>query len=651
MNYAQLIRRTALLLFCALALSACATTEFGGFGGGSGEQRARAFAENGRHDDAAGAYIGLATNVEGLERDRLTLLAVEQWLFAGDGRRARNALGSVPTPAGGELLWLWSADAAALALWEGNPDEALALLEPLSQQPLHGDHRSRVEALRADAWFQKGDPLRAVDLYIQRENWLDDGRSIEANRQRLWAGLMVANVQDLRDAASVTIDSTMRGWLTLAALANSTGQQGIGWGNGLVRWQEEYVDHPAIVVLSDLSLPQDSLLNYPRQIAILLPLSGNSEAAGNAIKNGFLGAYFSAVSGVDSEQQIRMYDVNAEGGVVGAYSEAVLNGAEFVVGPLLRRNVAELASELLLPVPVLSLNYLADTQPSPPGFFQFALSPEDEAASAAQRAIENNGARAVALVPANDWGRRMVSSFAAEFEGLGGELLEYRSYEPNSQDFSFEIENVMALSQSVQRYQRLRANLGGPLQFDPRRRQDVDLVFLAADAKAGRLIKSQLKFHYAGDLPVYSTSFVYAMDGRSDADLNGVMFADAPWVVAPPAWIADYPQAYSEFWPSEKRLTRLHAMGYDAYHLVGELFNSRDYRMDEIVGATGRLFLTTDGRIHRKLAWAQFERGQPVALPDTDDFEGLFEEQVPDVTDGESMYWSEELRDNDIREN
>ena len=72
-------------------------------------------------------------------------------------------------------------------------------------------------------------------------------------------------------------------WLSLAALANSTGQQGIGWGNGVIRWQETFINHPAIGVLSDLSLPQDSLLNYPRQVALLLPLSGNNETAGNAI--------------------------------------------------------------------------------------------------------------------------------------------------------------------------------------------------------------------------------------------------------------------------------------------------------------------------------------------------------------------------------
>jgi outer membrane PBP1 activator LpoA protein len=175
----------------------------------------------------------------------------------------------------------------------------------------------------------------------------------------------------------------------------------------------------------------------------------------------------------------------------------------------------------------------------------------------------------------------------------------------------------------------LRANIGGPLQFDPRRRQDIDLIFLAADAKAGRLIKSQLKFHYSGDLPVYSTSFIYSIDGRSDGDLEDVMFADAPWVIAPPSWIADFPALYDEYFPAERRLARLHAMGYDAYHLVGELFNAREAQMSELSGATGRLFLTQDGRIHRRLAWARFENGRPVAIPARGIYDAPDEPGVP----------------------
>ena len=261
-------QRIAVLLAIAIYVSACATS---GFGGGQSERRAATLARNGDFDDAASAYIGLAATSSGAERDRLTLLAVEQWLFAGDGRRSRSALSQVVKPAGGELLWLWSADAAAFALWEGRPDQALSLLQPLSRQPLPAVHRARVEALRADAWFQKGEPLRAVDLYMQRENWLSDPVLIQENRERLWAGLQLADLKTLRNVAGITHDPTVRGWLSLAVLAKSTGQKGIGWGNGILRWQASYAGHPATDVLPDLSLSEDSLLNYPRQIALLLP--------------------------------------------------------------------------------------------------------------------------------------------------------------------------------------------------------------------------------------------------------------------------------------------------------------------------------------------------------------------------------------------
>ena len=212
-------------------------------------------------------------------------------------------------------------------------------------------------------------------------------------------------------------------------------------------------------------------------------------------------------------------------------------------------------------------------------------------------------------------GRRLLTSFVTEFEGLGGTVLDYRTYTPGKQDFSDEIETLMGLSGSVQRYRRLRANIGGALQFDPRRRQDTDFIFLATDAAAGRLLKAQLKFHYSGDLPVYSTSSVNSLDGRSNADLNGIMFADSPWVIDPQPWIDTLPAKYAEFWPQERRLTRLHAMGYDAYNLIASLYSARGGDMTELDGATGQLFLDRNGRVHRRLAWAQFQGGEAVALP------------------------------------
>lgn len=606
------------LLLLAFMMGACETTGVG-VAGSSAESRAERLALSGEYEEAASIYIGLAAEASGVERDRLTLLAVDNWLDAGDAVRAQNAFRGVAQPQGGELLWRWNSTRAAMLLYEGDAAEARDLLESLSRQSLPPDLRLRVEALRADAWFQLQEPARAVELLVQRESWLSDQQSIDQNRERLWRGLLVSNPQVLRGAAETATDPTVRGWLTLGSLAAATGQQGIGWSNGVVRWRERNAGHPAMSVLETVDIQDEQLLAYPRRIALLLPLSGRTASAGKAVQNGFLGAYFAGAGGLDDRQSILVYDVNAEGGPSGAYASAVEDGAEFVVGPLLRNSVSELANDILVPVPVLTLNYLPDESLPPPGLFQFALAPEDEAVSAAARALRDGHRTAVALVPNSSWGRRLLTAFATEFEGQGGTLLDYRSFTSESPDFSGTIEELMGLSGSVSRYQRLRANIGSPLQFDPRRRQDVDFIFLAADGASGRLLKSQLKFHYSGDLPVYSTSSIYAMDGRSDSDLNGVRFADTPWIIAPQSWIQYLPDAFREYWPEERRLGRLHAMGYDAYHLVAPLFAARDGTMQEIDGATGVLYLDSNGRVHRRLAWAEFRRGEPVPLPESGD--------------------------------
>ncbi len=606
---------TATLLFALLALAACETTGMGSLGG-SGENRAERLARAGEHAEAAGMYMGLAVDAAGAERDRLTLLAVEQYLDAGDVMRARSAAAGVARPMAGPLVPLWSTNQAAFYLFAGDPDLALNLLEPLSREPLTRRDRLRVEALRADAWIQKQDPARAVELMMQRETWIDDRRGIEQNRARLWQGLLVSNPTLLRNYAEFSFDPVVKGWLSIGSLAASTGQQGVGWSNGVIRWREQNPGHPANTLLDEFEVPETMLLDYPRQIALLLPLTGNAASAGKAVQNGFLGAYFATASGLDDRQNLRIYDVNMAGGASAAYAAAVEDGAEFVVGPLLKRSVNELANDILVPVPVLTLNYLPDDTLAPPGLYQFALAPEDEAISAAQRALNDGYARGVALVPNNSWGRRLLSSFTTEFEGLGGRLLDYRTYTPGKQDFSNEIENLMGLTGSVRRYQRLRANIGAPVQFDPRRRGDTDFIFLATDAAAGRLLKAQLKFHYSGDIPVYSTSAVNALDGRSNSDMNGIMFADTPWVVDPQPWIEHLPGQFAEYWPEERRLARLHAMGYDAYNLIASLYAVRGGVMTEIDGATGKLFLDVNGRVHRRLAWAQFQRGEVIALPD-----------------------------------
>ena len=81
-------------------------------------------------------------------------------------------------------------------------------------------------------------------------------------------------------------------------------------------------------------------------------------------------------------------------------------------------------------------------------------------------------------------------------------------------------------------------------------------------------------------------------------------------------------------------------MGYDAYNLIASLYAARGGSMGELDGATGTLFLDANGRIHRRLAWAQFQRGEVVTLPDLLDVGGPIRDVsndgeviAPDVAD------------------
>ena len=110
-----------LVAACLLSLAACETPGIGGLGY-SAEDRAERMAQNGEHAAAASAYMGLAVDAAGTERDRLTLLAVEQYLDAGDVSRARSAFGNVPRQETGDLAALWRTNRAAFHLYQGEAD-------------------------------------------------------------------------------------------------------------------------------------------------------------------------------------------------------------------------------------------------------------------------------------------------------------------------------------------------------------------------------------------------------------------------------------------------------------------------------------------------------------------------------------------------
>jgi outer membrane PBP1 activator LpoA protein len=288
--------------------------------------------------------------------------------------------------------------------------------------------------------------------------------------------------------------------------------------------------------------------------------------------------------------------------VASAYQRAVQDGAGFIVGPLTKEDVAALAPLSNGRVAVLALNFLSDAVAAPRNFYQFALLPEDEARIVARRLSADGKLNGVVILPDGEWGTRVGTAFADELSHLGGTVLDSGRYESSRADFSDLIKRVLQVHEVK----------GEPATH----RSDAQFVFVASSTPAtARLLVSQLKFHYAGDVPVYSTSDSFEPDPAANSDLDGMSFPDMPWMVSSDPVTGQIRDAVRNAWPTRTaRRDRLYAFGYDAYRLVPELKANALTGTQELTGVTGKLRLDEHNRVRRDLAWAYVKGGVPVAF-------------------------------------
>jgi hypothetical protein len=173
----------------------------------------------------------------------------------------------------------------------------------------------------------------------------------------------------------------------------------------------------------------------------------------------------------------------------------------------------------------------------------------------------------------------------------------------------------MNIDESQRRYRSLEHLLNEKISFTPRRRQDVDFVFLAAYPRQARQIRPQLKFFYAGDLPVYATSHVYTgnLNQERDRDMDGLAFGDMPWVLSESTTHRNLRTTLDPYISKAgNQLQRLYALGIDAYNIIAALNTLKQYPYERFDGETGSLSLDGKQRIHRQLTWVKFRSGRPV---------------------------------------
>lgn len=560
-----------------------------------------ALVREGHHAEAALAYAALAAP-NSADRDYYELKGAEQWLAAGRPAAARQALAAVSPAARLKLPVLRALVGASIALAGGDDAGAgaNALRELARINPPQDAHDAREYWwLRGRGEFLSGNTVAGVRAYIARERWLTDPAAVGANRQELFSQIRAAAVRGDSFAAPAHADSVLAGWLALGPVALELERNPMRVNAALAAWQARFPDHPASATLIAAAQTEvRAVTTFPRQVALLLPLSGDAEAAGVAVRDGFISAYFQQDAA--SRPRVRVYDVAATP-IAQAYAQALADGADFIVGPLTKANVAALAPLTDGRVPVLALNFLAKAIPAPRQFYQFALRPEDEARIVAQRLVADGRLRGVAIVPDGDWGTRVETAFTQELTRLGGAVLDAQRYSSSQINFSAIIRSEL----------QIHPVPGGRSTH----RADAAFVFIAGPPSITRLVIPQLKFAFAGDIPVYSMPGGFAPNPHANSDIDGMRFPDMPWMISADPVTAGVRAAVHAAWPANSaRWDRLYAFGFDAYRLVPALRSGYFTGGAEISGMTGRLRLDAQNRIRRGLDWAQIRDGVPQPL-------------------------------------
>jgi outer membrane PBP1 activator LpoA protein len=599
-------------ILTVLLTAACTPMQTGQQGESAGN--AQLMSEKGDHVAASREYLNLALQTAGDQRQRYLIFAAGELYLANDLDGTEKILDRLGDDIAEANLAIWAEVTALLKRARNDPEGALAALNQVTSTD-NKDSAARILLLRGESLFQLNRPESAVATLLKREELLTRRAAIEANRTLIWSGLQSSGAAIQPDAITNAKDPVLAGWLQIGYLAYTNRSSLSNLTNNLEEWQLQNPQHPATgKLLDDVLASMGALSSYPNRVALLLPISGKQQALGEAIRDGFLAAHF-ALGDDTHRPDIFVYDT-ARNGAANAYQQATLNGAGFIVGPLLKDEIAEIA-EISDGTTILALNYAPAEQKMPAGFYQFALAPEDEARAAADRASDKGMHNAVALVPDNNWGKRVLEAFREQLEKRGGKLLAAQLYPTNTPDFSQSIREILLLDESYARRDRLAANIGKTLEFEPRRRQDVDLIFLGANTAAAKLLNPQLRFHYAGELPTFATSAIYQPGSTNNSDLNGILFPDIPWLLDPNQSVKESQLALENYWGvGAKTRSRFYAMGYDAYYLVGMLNGRSDRSRFTVNGTTGLLFMDDNGQLHRKLRWARMERGKPRVLPE-----------------------------------
>ena len=526
-------------------------------------------------------------------------------------------------------------DLVAYELTEARIDQALSRhnsalgkLARIGQRPeLTPKQKTELIQLRINSLVALGNRTRLAAELISLHSIVNSDQEKAIIGHQIWTLLQQFSIEELSSARAEAQEEITRKWYELALLLNFAEHNPEQYSVAADNWLLENPTHPAVSTLSSGLLPdQPPATSSIRSIAVLLPLTSVNSAASHAFLDGFLAQFDSDTTPL--KPRVEVYDIGSEPVFVSEYQkQAISEGADFIVGPLGVNSVETIVKYGDFRVPTLLLGE-ASGKNLPEDVYQFALTPEHDGENVARRAILDGHTTALALYPPTRTAERIFTGFKQEFQQLGGAIIDFEVYQLNQTDYSASLEKLLNIGESSERYFNIRALLGRSFDFVPRRRQDVDFIFLIADPLHGRLIKPHIDFLKAHNVPVYSTSQIFSgqPDSANDLDLNGVKFFDMPWLIENSDSMELKKRKLESTHETPSNLERIFAMGIDVYNLISRVTILRDVPEARHHGVTSVLRMDSQRRILRDPAWAEFLDGEPNLIS------GHYGSKVPEVS-------------------
>lgn len=578
-----LTRLIALLLLCTLSLSGCDSVPT------RTTPDAVVAAER---DFAAGEYARAAEGFTEAAawnrrlRDTLLLRAAEAWREEGELERAGAALQGISSKRfDHDALQRLTLLQAEVALARTDAPKALDLLEGIAPQIIDS-HRARHLELLARANEADGNFFQSAVRRAELAALLPETE--RAANTRAIQGLLTQLDDDALAFGAASLQARHPLYPEAARALSIRGLP---------------LPHPLPTDAVTTGTDTAGYLPY-RRIALLLPLDSAIDAAAQAVRDGFIAGYFEETR---ERPEVRIYaSGNAADTALAAWQSALRDGAQAVVGPLGREEVAAVfEADREGATPLLALNRGGSTPP-PPRSLSFALAPEDEGTAAANRIARRAGSRVLVVQGSDDYGQRAVAALGQRLAQRGGQIVATIHIPEDSPNYAPAI--AAALSQAGAR----AVAADGDTRIQQNRvAVEADAIFFAGRAEQARLLVPQLRVAGIYDLPIYATSQLTAGAGnaRLDRELDGIEFTEAPWLFRN---VEDTPtrDSLAALDSTHGSGARLFAFGLDAFRLIGHLEQFARDPKASVDGATGKLRADGFGNVLRTPAWARFQGGR-----------------------------------------